>query len=372
MRDPEWRKTSLLSNNELRYGVVDEQLLIHRDKEQYLGPPYEVLGDGSVSFRLYYPYASKVKLVTIWGEEFILNKEGEFFKGTFKIGTGLIGVSLFVDGNESLSPFLPIGYGNNRAINYVDIQNGDMNILIESFVHGSININYINSKVTGRLERFTVYLPAGYETDFQKRYPVLYLQHGHGENEMVWFHQGKINFLYDTLIAENKAVPAIAVMCNGMYYMEDETGISLDIGRLPELLRKEIIPYIDSHYRTIADKEHRGMAGLSMGSLQTSMLSLSHPELFDYVGVFSGFIQDFMTGSTDYVTEEKLLCFVSGQKLFFRAMGDEDIYFEYFKKDDRFLEKYQIPNVRKVYHGKHEWNVWRQCFCDFVQMIFKE
>ena len=200
---------------------------------------------------------------------------------------------------------------------------------------------------------------------------MLYLQHGHGENEMVWFHQGKINFIYDTLIAENKAVPAIVVMCNGMYYIEDETGITLDVGRLPELIRNEIIPYVDSHYRTFADREHRGMAGLSMGSLQTSMLSFSYPELFDYVGVFSGFVQDIITGSTVHVTEEKLLHFANGKKLFFRAMGDEDIYFEYFEKDDRLLEKYQILNVRKVYHGKHEWNVWRKCFCDFVQMIFK-
>lgn len=372
MRNPEWRKTSLLSNDELRYGVADEQVLIHRDQGQYLGSPYKVLEDRSVSFRLYYPYASRVELVTIWGEKFLLNKEGDFFKGTFKIGTGLIGVSLFVDGSESLSPFLPIGYGNNHAINYVDIQNGNPDISIDSSAYGSVNMNYIDSKVTGRLERLAVYLPAGYETDFQKRYPVLYLQHGHGENEMVWFHQGKINFLYDTLIAENKAVPAIVVMCNGMYYMEDETGITLDIGKLPEFLRKEIIPYIDSHYRTIADKGHRGMAGLSMGSLQTSMLSLSHPELFDYVGVFSGFVQDLMTGSTKHVTKEKLLSFAGRQKVFFRAMGDEDIYFEYFEKDDRLLEKYQIPNVRKIYHGKHEWSVWRQCFCDFAQMIFKE
>lgn len=372
MGNLEWGKTSLLSNNELKYGVADGQLLIHRNKDQYLGAPYEVLADGSVSFRLYYPNASQVKLVTIWGEEFILNKEGDFFKGTFQLGTGLIGVSLFVDGSESLSPFLPIGYGNNRAINYVEIQSEIQDIPTESSRHGSININYIDSKVTGRLERFAVYLPAGYETDFQKRYPVLYLQHGHGENEMVWFHQGKINFIYDTLIAENKAVPAIIVMCNGMYYIEDETGITLDVGRLPELIRNEMIPYVDSHYRTFADKEHRGMAGLSMGSLQTSMLSFSYPELFDYVGVFSGFVQDIMTGSTAHVTEEKLLGFAGGKKLLFRAMGDEDIYFEYFEKDDRLLEKYQILNVRKVYHGKHEWNVWRKCFCDFVQMIFKE
>ena len=127
--------------------------------------------------------------------------------------------------------------------------------------------------------------------------------------------------LYDRLIADGKAKPAIVVMCNGMYYKEDESGITLEIGKVLELLRKEVIPFVDCNYRTIPDKAHRGMAGLSMGSLQTSILSFMHPELFDYIGVFSGFVQDLLTGSADHVTEEKLTAFAGEQKLFFRAMG---------------------------------------------------
>lgn len=370
--ETEFYQTSLLSSCEMRYGVADELLLSHRDKSQYLGSVYEVLKNGNVRFRLYYPHASQVRLVTIGGEEFTLDKEGDFFKGALDIGTGLIGISLYVDGNESLNPFLPIGYGNNRAINYVDVPDKDLSVQGKEVAHGSVSIRYLDSKVTGRLERFAVYIPAEYAVNQQKRYPVLYLQHGHGENELVWFHQGKINLLYDELIADGRAEPAIVVMCNGMYYNEDESGITLEIGKILELLRKEIIPFVECNYRTVPDKEHRGMAGLSMGSLQTSMLSFTHPELFDYIGIFSGFVQDLLTGSADHVTEEKLSFFAGEQKMFFRAMGDEDIYFEYFEKDDKLLERYQIPCIRKIYHGKHEWKIWRQCFCDFVQMIFKE
>lgn len=370
----EWYKTSLLSNCEMRYGVADDQLLVHRNKDQYLGSAYQVLEDGKVAFRLHYPNASQVKLVSIWGEEFNLEKEGEFFTGAFDLGTGLIGVDLYVDGSLSIYPFLPIGYGNNQANNYVDVPDEQLQACIteKNVPHGTVNISYLDSQVTGRLERFLVYVPAGYEADPCRRYPVLYLQHGHGENEMVWFHQGKVNLLYDALIAEGKAVPALVVMCNGMYYEEDGSGITLDMQRLPKLLVEEIIPYVDSHYRTIADKEHRGMAGLSMGSAQTSMIAFTHPELFDYVGIFSGFVQDALTGSTDHVTDERLTYMAGQKKLIFRAMGDEDRHFARFESDDELLERYQVPHIRKLYHGKHEWKVWRWCFCDFVEMIFKE
>ena len=223
----EFYEASLLSNSEMRYGVSDELLLCHRDKSQYLGSAHEILKNGNVSFRLYYPYASQVKLVTIWGEEFTLEKEGGFFKGILDIGTGLVGISLYVDGNENLNPFLPIGYGNNRAINYIDVPDKSVSVPKRKAAHGAVSIRYLDSEITGRLERFAVYIPAEYTSNPQKRYPVLYLQHGHGENELVWFHQGKVNLLYDRLIADGKAKPAIVVMCNGMYYKEDESGITL-------------------------------------------------------------------------------------------------------------------------------------------------
>lgn len=367
----QWYKTSLLSNCEMCYGVADDQLLTRRTREQYLGPAYEVLADGRVSFRLHYPNASQVTVRSIWGEEFTLEKEGEFFTGTFLLGTGLIGVDLFVDGTRNIYPFLPIGYGNNQANNYVDVPDGELDIVEEKIPHGSVNISYLDSQVTGRLERFLVYVPAGYEADPGRRYPVLYLQHGHGENEMVWFHQGKVNLLYDALIAEGKAVPALVVMCNGMYYQEEDAGIILDTRRLSRLLLEEVIPYVDSHYRTVPDKEHRGMAGLSMGSAQTSIISFTHPELFDYIGIFSGFVQDVLTGVTEHVSEERLRYLAGQKKLIFRAMGDEDEHFGRFESDDALLERYQVPNIRKIYHGKHEWKVWRWCFWEFAQMIFR-
>ncbi len=368
----EWYKTSLLSNCEMRYGVADDQLLIRRNREQYLGPAYEVLEDGRVFVRLHYPNAAQVTLKSIWGEEFTLKKKGEFFTGTLELGTGLIGVDLYVDKSRSIDPFLPIGYGNNQANNYVDVPDGELHVTEKRVPHGTVNISYLDSQVTGRLERFLVYVPAGYEEDPTRRYPVLYLQHGHGENEMVWFHQGKMNLLYDALIAEGRAVPALVVMCNGMYYQEDGTGITLDTQMLSRLLLEEVIPYVDSHYRTIPDKAHRGMAGLSMGSAQTSIITFTHPELFDYIGIFSGFVQDVLTGVTDHVTEERLTFLAGQNKLIFRAMGDADEHFARFESDDALLERCQVPNIRKIYQGKHEWKVWRRCFCDFVQLIFRE
>ena len=282
-----------------------------------------------------------------------------------------MGVDLYVDGSRNIYPFLPIGYGNNQANNYVDVPDGELVVPEKEIPHGSVNISYLDSQVTGRLERFLIYVPAGYERDLGQRYPVLYLQHGHGENEMVWFHQGKVNLLYDALIAEGKAVPALVVMCNGMYYEEDEHGISLAMGKLSQLLTEEIIPYVDSHYRTVPHKEYRGMAGLSMGSAQTSITTFTHPELFDYIGIFSGFVQDALTGVTEHVTPERLNGLAGQKKLIFRAMGDADEHFDRFESDDKLLARYDVKQIRKVYHGRHEWKVWRWCLWDFAQMIFK-
>ncbi|CUX33254.1 alpha/beta hydrolase-fold protein [Clostridium sp. C105KSO13] len=364
-------ETSILSNTKIKYGVPDDTLLIHRDVNQFFPETYEILEDGRVNFCLYYPKASKVEMKTIFGCDFKLNKEGEFFKGAYDIGKGLVGVSLFVDENETISPYLPIGYSGNRALNYIDIPDGEL-VLSENIVRrGTLNIEYINSDVTNRQERIAVYLPPTYLAEEEKRFPVLYLQHGHGENELVWYHQGKVNFIYDELIAKGKAVPSIVVMCNGMYYDENEKGIDLIISKFGQFLLKEVIPYIDSNYRTIADKKQRAMAGLSMGSLQTSMITMTHSDMFDYVGVFSGFVQDLLTGTTEHIKEENLKAFMQNNKLFFRAIGDKDIYLEHFKSDDELLTKYEIPFVRKIYQGRHEWNVWRHCLNDFAQMIFK-
>ncbi|MCM1124414.1 MAG: alpha/beta hydrolase-fold protein [Eubacterium sp.] len=351
--------------------ATDGEVALDRPAKEILPQPYTVMPDGKVRFCLSYPNAEKVALRD-YRQEYELEKQDGFWCGEFAMGDGFIALSVLIDGSDVISQFLPVGYGGNRIINYVEIPEKDFSFLPMQCPHGSVVSEYLESEALGVMERVMVYLPAEYRSQPEKKYPVLYLQHGHGENEVCWVSQGRMNFIYDNLIYEKKAVPTIVVMANGMVYEEDEKHRVLQFRKFTEFLVKELIPYVDGRYRTIADKEHRAMAGLSMGSLQTSITTFEHSELFSYVGVFSGFVQDAISGDQSHLTAENLENFKENIKLFFRAMGEEDIFYEFFKADDAFVQNHNLLCKRKVYDGNHEWKVWRRCLYDFAQMIFKE
>ncbi len=361
-----FRKTIMIPKNE-QIGP-----LCYYRQEDVWPNPYAIVDEGTVCFNLYYPHASRVSLRT-YTDAFELSREGDCWVGRCKVGTGFIGIMLNVDGHEVLNPALPIGFGGNRPINFIQIP--EKNTVIEPMdcKHGTLAIEYMKSRVTGKLERIYMYLPPDYEHTLDKVYPVLYLQHGHGENETTWVNQGKVNFIYDNLIAQGKAEPAIIVMCNGMVAFEEHDGIRVDVvNAFEKMLTTEVIPYIEGKYRTYGDKAHRAMAGLSMGSMQTSVITLQNQELFSYVGIFSGFVTDFLTGHQDHLQERYLKTYAQNMTYIFRAMGEEDIYFEAFCKDDALFERYNIKHERVIYPGYHEWKVWQHCLHDFAQKLFKD
>lgn len=337
-------------------------------------PAYEVLPDGSVKFRLFYPNAKRVSVkwmaqTCAWLE---LEKEGDLWSGVTAPLEGFIALEIQVDGNRVLNERLPIGFYGNRPANFIEIMEETSVIRPRTEIHGHVAMCYMNSRISGRMERIYVYLPAGYMAG-TTRYPTLYLQHGFGENETVWISEGKLNFIFDNLIAEGKATPAIVVMCNGMLTFEQKDEILLGkLGTFEKMLVGEVIPYVDSHFRTIDDREHRVMAGLSMGSLQTAYITLKHQELFSGAGLFSGFFQNFLTDEQDHLVPELLRAYRSNMQPFFRAMGDCDEYLPRFLADDEMLERWGISSERRIYHGAHEWKVWQRCFYDFIQLIFKE
>lgn len=136
-----------------------------------------------------------------------------------------------------------------------------------------------------------IYVPAEYETNTTARYPVLYLQHGGGENETSWIRAGRANIILDNLIAEKKAKPMIIVVNSGFAFKPDESmdsGIEFLPGSsFEQMLLKDVIPTVDKNFRTIPDREHRALAGLSMGSLQTLQIGLTNLNMFAWLGVFS-------------------------------------------------------------------------------------
>ena len=164
---------------------------------------------------------------------------------------------------------------------------------------------------------------------------------------------------------------------------KNENGVRvLDQTRIERLLLEDCIPFIESHYRVRTDKWSRAMAGLSMGSMQTSIVTMKHPDMFGYAGVFSGFVGPFNKANAEnsYIQllddREK---FTQSFRVFFRACGDEDLVaLERFEADRAlFEEKGLAPaensvHVEKMYPGEHEWNVWRMCLRDFAQYLFHE
>lgn len=366
--------SDLLSFQKRLAPTVDSDVVIDRPKTEILPEPYVITHERKIRFKLYYPNARKVEM---WDylKEYKLEKNGDYWCGEFDMGEGFIAIFLKVDGTSILSEFFPIGYGGNKAINYIDVPEQDHPIELLGENHGSVLSDFFESKITGQLERIMIYLPPEYMQNTEKKYPVLYLQHGHGENETCWVSQGKMNFIYDNLVHQRKAVPAIVVMANGMIYKESGDKRELKYRDMSAFVKEELIPYVENKYRTYGDKEHRAMAGLSMGSLQTSITAFEHSELFSYVGVFSGFVQDILTQNQSHLTEKNKESFRENNKLFFRGIGAEDRFIDFFKSDDEFLEKSKIKCERKIYKGDkgdHEWKVWRRCLYDFAQLIFRE
>ncbi len=204
----------------------------------------------------------------------------------------LDGVAVNDPGSETY-----FGYGKEtsgievpeRGVNFYDAKD---------VPHGEVRAKWYFSKITGKWRRAQVYTPPGYD-QATMRYPVLILQHGAGENETGWTRQGRANFILDNLIAERSAQPIIVVMDCGYATKAGATPLVVGPGAPPrnfqlafsafeDVVMDDLIPVIDASYRTIPDKQHRAMAGLSMGGMQTLFIALHHLDKFDYIGSFSG------------------------------------------------------------------------------------
>ncbi len=332
---------------------------------------YEYLEDGRVKLRLKAPGAREVALDQFGTMHPLTRVSEDMWEGTVSLGRGFQYFFLKIDGNDVLSPYLPIGYGCCRPMNFLDVpvpgeeEWGEM----AGIPHGAVTRHYVFSTVTGKEEICLVYTPPAY--DPQKKYPVLYLQHGYGENETGWVYQGHVGRIADRLIHEGRMREMLIVMGNGMTAADQP-----HMGRMlfPQVLLKDLIPFIEARYPVYTDKWHRAMAGLSMGSYQTSITTLSNPDLFGYAGLFSGFLRFPRAGE-----EEKHLAildtpevFKAAFRVFYRAMGTEDNFFEAFAADDQFVAEKGVDMLRRTFPGGHDWGVWRRCIHDFLPMLFTE
>jgi enterochelin esterase-like enzyme len=250
---------------------------------------------------------------------------------------------------------------------------------IKDVPHGMVCMQWYYSKITNLWRRVFIYTPPGYDTQPEQLYPVFILRHGGGEDETGWVEQGRANFILDNLIAEGKAKPMIVVMDWGQAPMPDQpihipsTPPPPEIG---DVTIQELIPMVDATFRTIPDREHRAMAGLSMGSVQTLYIGLTNLDKFSALGIFSRRpmsatefdVQNSFGGVfVDAATFNKKV------HLFWWGAGtaEEGIY-NATKADLDALDKVGIKSVFVAFPGtSHEWQTWRKSLYDFAPRLFR-
>ncbi len=258
---------------------------------------------------------------------------------------------------------------------------------VQDVPHGTVSKRWYRSETLGMERRLTVYTPAGYEQSGE-RYPVLYLLHGMGGDEQAWCELGRATQIMDNLIASGKARPMIVVMPNGNAALEaapGETAEGLYKPRfqLPKTMEgsferafPDIIAFIDAEYRTIASKEGRAIAGLSMGGFHSLHISRYLPQTFDYVGLFSAAIAPREEGSEEIDVyrdwrEGLAVQRDNGLKLYWIACGRTDFLREENADFCAMLDVLDFPYSFRESEGGHIWRNWRLYLTEFVPMLFR-
>jgi enterochelin esterase family protein len=341
-----------------------------------------VNSEGRVRVQIKAPGATKVQL-DISAVKYDLKKDtsGVWTGESAPQDEGFHYYQLWVDGAAVPDPGSLYFYGASRWGSGIEIPAKDQDFYaMKNVPHGEVIEKIYYSKENNTMRRCFIYTPPGYNKDTQKRYPVLYLQHGGGEDETGWASQGHANLIMDNLIAEEKAVPFIIVMDNGSWRMPQRPANGERPAKWPpdgwadgfkNTLLKDIIPMVDAEYRTIADQQHRAMAGLSMGGMQTRVITLANPDVFSHVGMFSG-------GSISVEDVEKAPGFKEKVKLVFISYGSREIENPRpgpWGDPKENTEKLKASGMNTHFYVSpqtaHEWQSWRRALNEFAPRIFK-
>jgi enterochelin esterase-like enzyme len=240
--------------------------------------------------------------------------------------------------------------------------------------HGIIQQRWYSSKTQDAERRLHIYTPPDYERN-AGRYPVLYLLHGAGGDDGVWTVLGHVNLILDNLIADGKLAPLVVVMTYGYAYPPNDPANAGQQGQQRQRtgfvkdLIDDVIPFVQANYRVNTDRDHRAIAGLSMGGEQSINIGLHHPELFSRVAGFSsGFVGNFKQNYQDVVPNSKKLN--SEIKLLWMSCGTDDRLFAPNQEFSELLKSSGVKHTFRSMEGNHTWVVWRRSLLEVVPQIF--
>ena len=339
--------------------------------------------DGRVTFQIKAPEAPG--LTVSLGKDYAMTRDAE---GVWSATTdpqveGFHYYSLKVGGLAFSDPAVHTYYGTGRWCSAVEVPESPAAAAFytprQGVPQGAVRSIRFYSKVCGEYRRMYVYTPAEYEQNPGKRYPVLYLQHGGGEDETGWIYQGFADVILDNLVADGKAEPMIIVMVSGVAHPAGDP----EADAFDRMVVEDVIPFVDKRFRTLSDCDHRAVAGLSWGAKQAYDLGLGYRDLFSWVGGFSGIIVigEFRSRPAGYEDPEKFAAAYDGvfkdpawfnnhYHLLFVANGEAEG--SHLKGMSALLTERGIDNVfYQSPRTAHEWLTWRRCLYEFAQRLFK-
>jgi len=351
----------------------------------------EVMTDHHVRFRLWAPNATEVKLhaegpeatpdITPQeankyqaGVAMVKGDQGIWEATIGPIESGTYRYTFTVDGVSTTDPRNPLtSQSLTHSSSLYEVPGAEFMEYKTGIPHGAIATVYYDSSATGGQRRMHVYTPPGYENG-TARLPVLYLLHGGGDSDDSWGTVGRAGAILDNLIAAGKSVPMMIVMPAGHISTDFRLtpGVRMGHDAFNDDLTKVVLPFIDAHYRTIADRDHRAIAGLSMGGLQALDIALDDSADFAYVGIFSsGWFPNLQKEEEDTDVAQY---HASGKpfRLFWVNAGQYDIALQNSDTTVAILKKAGINVEQHQSHGFHAWNNWRDYLNEFAPLLFKQ
>jgi enterochelin esterase-like enzyme len=329
----------------------------------------KVNSQGYARFQIFAPEAKSV-VVSLGlggakgGTSLVKDQDG-FWRGTTAgiMDEGFHYYHLTIDGGLFNDPGALNFYGSTRWESGIEIPAHDQEFyVLKDVSHGNIQQILFPSKSTNTSRRAFVYTPPGYDKDTNKKYPVLYLQHGWGEDETAWSNQGRVNLIMDNLIAEDKIKPFLIVMTYGMTNEVKYGGLaSFKIEPFQTVLVEELIPYVDSNFRTLSNQANRAMAGLSMGGMETHTITVNKPEVFSHYALLSGGIY-----KPEEIKENSKI------KLLFISCGSRERP-EAIQTAVKNLKDAGFNAVSYVSENTgHEFLTWRRSLKELAPLLFRE